>query len=164
MPNIWKNIGEALSGAGGGLIKGLGETVDRFVTTKEEKEQLKQAMQKLVQDHEMGLKQLLLDEFKAEIEDRDSARRREVELAKTDKTDWLMYLSGVVALACFLFMVLAVIFDRKLELGIGDLPIFHQLMGIIEGVSLTIFAYYFGTSNSSQKKTRLMNDMTNKSN
>jgi hypothetical protein len=35
-------------------------------------------------------------------------------------------------------------------------PLFHQLMGIIEGVALTLFTFYFGSSKGSADKTKLM--------
>jgi hypothetical protein len=161
MANVWAVIGKALSGGASGLITGLGDTIDKFVTTKEEKELLKQAMTKLVQDHDMALKQMSLEVFKAEVADRDSARNRELEIAKTDKNDWLMKASGVVALVSFVSMLLAIIFDKTLGLGISEQPIFHQLMGIVEGVALTVFAYYFGTSKSSADKTKHLADRAN---
>ena len=102
------------------------------------------------QKHEA--QQLALEEYRLEIQDRESARNREVELAKTGKSDWLMYMSGCTAMGVFVLMVIAVVWQFP---GV-DSPLFHQLMGIIEGVSLTVFAYYFGTSKSSYEKTKML--------
>ncbi|MAX80337.1 MAG: hypothetical protein CL843_09195 [Crocinitomicaceae bacterium] len=96
--------------------------------------------------------------YDLEIKDRESARNREVDMAKAGKSDWLMYASGITALGVFLFMVIAVILNSKFELGIDDSPLFHQLMGIIEGASLSVFGYYFGTSKSSSDKTKLLSN------
>lgn len=100
----------------------------------------------------MEAQRLLMEEELLYMEDRASARSREVEMAKTGKNDWLMYVAGCVALGAFVLMVVAVVFIPNVK----DNPLFHQLMGIIEGVALTIFAYYFGTSKSSNDKTKMM--------
>ena len=81
--------------------------------------------------------------YKAEVEDRDSARKREVEMAKAGKSDWMMMLTGVVGLLSFLFVIYAVVFIP--EMNNNDL--FIHLMGMIEGLVVgNIFAYYYGTS------------------
>jgi hypothetical protein len=81
--------------------------------------------------------------YKAEVEDRDSARKREVEIAKAGKSDWMMMLTGVVGLLSFLFVIYAVVFIP--EMNNNDL--FIHLMGMIEGLVVgNIFAYYYGTS------------------
>lgn len=98
--------------------------------------------EKLLQDHEREM-------YALEVQDRASARSREVEMAKTAGHDHLMYVAGYVALAAFAVMVFAVIW---LPDSVNHNSLFHQLMGIIEGVSLTIFSYYFGTSKSSLDK------------
>lgn len=87
--------------------------------------------------------------FELSVKDRDSARNREIELAKAGGQDWLMYIAGLTALGTFLLMVWAVIF---LGDELGENSLFHQLMGIIEGVALTVFSYYFGSSKGSKDK------------
>lgn len=96
--------------------------------------------------------ELEIKELDLYLEDVQNARSREVEMAKTGKTDWLMYAAGLTALVTFGLMVYAVIFVESVQHN----PLAHQLMGIIEGISLTIFGYYFGTSKSSSDKTKLL--------
>lgn len=72
-----------------------------------------------------------------------NARNREIEVAKTGKHDHLMFVSGYVALGAFGVMIYAVIWR---PVDVGHNPLFHQLMGIIEGVALSVFGYYFGAS------------------
>lgn len=99
--------------------------------------------EKMIQEYEKEI-------YELEIRDRESARSREVELAKTGATDHLMYVAGYVALATFLIMVISVIFIDTVTHN----PLFHQLMGIIEGVALTVFGYYFGTSKGERGKEK----------
>ena len=81
--------------------------------------------------------------YKAEVEDRDSARKREVEIAKADKSDWMMMLTGFVGLLAFMFVVYAVVYIPEM----ADNDLFIHLMGMIEGLVVgNIFAYYYGTS------------------
>lgn len=97
-----------------------------------------------------------LDLYKYEVEDRVSARQREVEMAKTGRTDHLMYAAGYTALIAFVLMICAVIWIPQSK----ENPLFHQLMGIIEGVALTVFGYYFGTSASSKAKDEHLKNLT----
>ena len=84
-----------------------------------------------------------LKAFEMEVQDRDSARNREVEIAKVKGVDWMMYATGIVGLLSFVSMVAAVIFIPSVQ----DNKLFVHLMGIIEGVVISnLFAYYFGTS------------------
>jgi hypothetical protein len=48
--------------------------------------------------------------YELEVADRDSARKREVEMAKAGKSDWMMMLTGVVGLVSFLFVIYAVVY------------------------------------------------------
>ncbi len=84
-----------------------------------------------------------LKAFEMEVQDRDSARNREVEITKVKGVDWMMYATGIVGLLSFVSMVAAVIFIPSVQ----DNKLFVHLMGIIEGVVISnLFAYYFGTS------------------
>lgn len=103
------------------------------------------------------LRELDLKELELRLADTANARSREIELAKAGKkNDPMMIASGIVVLIAFMLMVVSVIFNGPLGLGIEGNPLFHQLMGIIEGVALSVFAYYYGTSKSSSDKTEML--------
>ena len=87
--------------------------------------------------------QQLVELYKLEVEDRDSARKREVEITKAGGNDWMMNLTGVVGLLCFLFIVYSVVYIPE----VLDNELFIHLMGMVEGVVIgNIFAFYYGTS------------------
>lgn len=94
---------------------------------------------------EIALQQLAkeVEAYQIEVKDRESARIREVELAKTGKTDYLFYATGVIGLAVFCFIVYAIVF---LEIPADNKEIWIHLIGISEGVVLSIFGYYFGSA------------------
>ena len=106
-----------------GIVKNLIDTDDSMPV--EEKETLKQEL------------------YEMEIADRDSARRREVEVKKAGGQDWMMFVTGIVGLASFVFTIYAVVYVPS----VSDNDLFVHLMGMIEGVVISnIFAYYYGTS------------------
>ena len=55
----------------------------------------------LSQEDKQQIHQQLVELYKLEVEDRDSARKREVEITKAGGNDWMMNLTGVVGLMCF---------------------------------------------------------------
>ena len=81
--------------------------------------------------------------YEMEVADRDSARQREVEVKKAGGQDWMMFITGVVGLASFVFTIYAVVYVPT----VVENDLFVHLMGMIEGVVISnIFAYYYGTS------------------
>jgi len=93
--------------------------------------------------------QALIRAYEAEVSDRDSARKREVEVTKTGKFDFLFNLTGLIGLGSFAVIVWAIL---ALEIPEPNKELFYHLIGIVEGVTLSIFGYYFGTSMKDDKK------------
>ena len=91
----------------------------------------------------------LLKAYEAEVLDRDSARNRETQVTKRGKFDFLFNLTGLVGLASFGVIVWAIL---VLEIPESNRELFYHLIGIVEGVTLSIFGYYFGTSMKDDKK------------
>lgn len=90
----------------------------------------------------------LIEAYKAEVADRDSARNREVEIAKTGRFDLMYNLTGVVGLGAFAFIVYAIVY---LEIPAENKEVWIHLIGICEGIVLSIFGYFFGTSMKDNK-------------
>lgn len=92
-------------------------------------------------------KAIALDQLKElyalEIQDKASARNREIEIAKLHKFDFLFYLTGIIGLSVFCFIVYAIAY---LNIPEANKEIWIHLIGISEGVVLSIFGYYFGSA------------------
>jgi len=101
---------------------------------------------KLLHEYELEL-------YRIEVADRQGARNREIEKAKTGSIDLLFYLTGIVGLGAFVGIVWAIIAQ---SVPPENKELFIHLVGIVEGAALTIFAYYFGTSKSSSDKTKML--------
>ena len=91
----------------------------------------------------------LIEAYEAEVADRSSARSREVEVAKAGKSDWLFNITGLVGLGSFGVIIWAIL---ALDIPETNKELFYHLIGIVEGVSLSIFGYYFGTSMKDNEK------------
>lgn len=85
----------------------------------------------------------LVELYELEVADRDSARKREVEKAKTGGFDLMFNLTGVVGLGAFAFLVYAIVY---LEVPEHNKEIWIHLIGITEGIVLSIFGYFFGSA------------------
>lgn len=108
-----------------GVVKNLLDS-DDTLTPEEKKQALEQA----------------LEAYKIEVSDRDSARKREVELRKYG-TDWMFNLTGIIGLLAFAFLVYTVVTTKVPE---TNKEIFIHMIGIVEGVALSIFGYFFGSA------------------
>lgn len=81
--------------------------------------------------------------YELEVADRDSARKREVEVAKVKKIDHMFNLTGIVGLGVFVYIVYAI---TAIDIPEDNKEIWIHLIGICEGIVLGIFGYYFGSA------------------
>ena len=126
-PNILNIVGNVLPDKGVlGIVKNLVDVEPNL--TPEEKQQIHKQVTEL---------------YELEVADRDSARKREVEIAKAGGNDWMMNVTGVVGLTCFVFIIYSVVYIPE----VLDNELFIHLMGMVESVVVgNIFAFYYGTS------------------
>lgn len=141
--SIFTKIGELISG---GLLKDAGAIVDDLTTSKEEKLAAKQKLMELELNYRSKI-------FELEVQDRDSARKREMTLLSQGKRDWFMWFVGFVGLASFCFAIYVVAY---LTIPEPNRELFINLLGIIEGAVISIFGYYFGSSRGSDQKTEII--------
>ena len=97
----------------------------------------------LTTEEKVQLRKELIELSKIEVEDRDSARKREVEIAKAGRVDIMYNLTGIVGLASFAFIVYAIVY---LEIPRENKEVWIHLIGICEGIVLSIFGYFYGSS------------------
>ncbi len=96
----------------------------------------------LTPDEKESLLNESLEAYRIEVSDRDSARNREVKLRRFG-TDWMFNVTGIVGLLAFGFLVYTVVTTQVPE---TNKEIFIHMIGIVEGVALSIFGYYFGSA------------------
>ena len=84
----------------------------------------------------------LVDFYKLEVEDRNSARQREIEMVKAGSGDWMMNATGVIGLGSFLLLLIAIVF---MDVPESNKELMIHTTGIVEGIVLSIVGYYFGS-------------------
>ena len=92
----------------------------------------------------------LVELYRLEVEDRDSARKREAAIINAGGKDWMMSLTGIVGPSAFAFLVYTVVTTNVPE---SNKEIFIHMIGIVEGVALSIFGYYFGSAVKKENKS-----------
>ena len=68
----------------------------------------------------------LIEAYKAEVADRDSARNREIEVAKAGGKDWLFNITGLVGLGAFGVIIWAIL---ALDIPETNKELFYHLLG-----------------------------------
>ena len=109
---------------------------------------------------ELEFEKLEIEELALIVQDLDSARNREVEIAKLGKGDWKMGVVLIFGLLLFGFIAYVIVFVTVPE---ENQTLFHHLVGMIEGaVAIKVFNYYFGSSKGSSDKNVLMSNNRSK--
>ena len=85
----------------------------------------------------------ILEFYKIEVADRDSARKREIEVAKTGNFDVMFNLTGLIGLGAFAFIIYAIVY---LQIPEANKEVWIHLIGICEGIVLSIFGYFYGSA------------------
>ncbi len=143
-------LGKIFSMGAEKLVGAIGDAFDKNFTNKEERLKAEAEIQKLVTQHVQEMERLFNEQFKNEVEDRASARTRETEFVKaTGHIDYLMWVLAVSGMAVFTYMVWFVLNEVVPE---KNEKLIYHLFGIIEGVVLSIFGYFFGSSAGSRIK------------
>lgn len=126
-PKILDVVGDALPDSGVlGIVKNLIDK-DESLSPEEKKEAYG----------------MMSELFKIEAEDRDSARNREIEVSKTGRFDFMFNLTGLIGLGSFCFIIYAAVF---LTVPVENKEIWIHMIGICEGISISIFGYFFGSA------------------
>lgn len=103
------------------------------------------------------LQEFTLAQYELEVEDRMSARAREVDVLYAGGNNYLMNVLGWGVTACFVGVALT-------GLGIVEVPddinrdYLMFASGSIVSAFMTVLAYYFGSSIGSKQKTSMMNE------
>ena len=126
IPGALDIVGDLLPDQGAlGIVKNLINSAD---ISEEEKQMLHNQVKEL---------------YELEVADRDSARKREIEVSKTRKFDIMFNLTGLTGLGAFLFIIYAIVY---LDIPENNKEVWIHLIGICEGIVLSIFGYFFGSA------------------
>jgi hypothetical protein len=107
-------------------------------------------------EYELEFQKIEIEQFKAEVQDRESARNMRNEFTRAGKIDWEHFVVNMIGLSLFLFVVIYLLY-RTVPADNRELVI--HILGIIEGVVLSIFAFHNGTTRGSRTKDETIRQM-----
>jgi hypothetical protein len=139
----------------GALINGKKDQSDEAAKLAQDFERYK--LEFTLEMHRLDM-QAELEAYKAEVEDRTSARLREVEFTKaTGKRDWLMAAVIIAGLLLLIGVVLSLIF---ITIPPENQRLADMTFGAIMSIGASIFSYYVGSSKSSHIKDQTIKTLT----
>lgn len=163
-------LGSVLGGPAGGAVGGLVATAlgadpdnpDDVISKIEKDSKATEKLQELELKHKERLEELKIEEAKIRLEgekarlaDVQSARAREITLAKAGKLNWFQYgLAGLVVLGFFVLTIYLI--AEGLDVGVSALSVLNLLFGALVSGFASVLAYFFGSSRGSAEKTGLL--------
>ena len=130
------------------LIDSITNGIDKFVTTKEEKEVLRQEMEKIVSN-------FVLEASKIALEDVVSARNREITL-KDSVGVYAQNIAAILIIGSFLGLLFIMAFYKT---EIVNARLLDILIGSLGTMTVTIIGYWFGSSASSSRKDTIIQNL-----
>jgi hypothetical protein len=162
---------DIISGGTGSLIKTVGEVVEKFTGSKEEKMQHELEMTKAELQYQLEMRKMSLEEKQVLYQDLDSARKRDAEIqtsataTKLSKNTGSLLALGTTLLTFTFFML--VIFYNKIfgeeALNQTTKDIVIYILGVLSAIVTQIYSFYFGSSQGSSDKNDMMKNMFSKS-
>lgn len=152
--NVIKNL---IGGKAADIVDSVGNVVDRFVQTKEEKEAAQLEMTKVINTHLQLMEEEATKQMEQQVKEMDSARQRELQIAISDKAPLISkIITPILALTitALTFILFYMIMFKGVKGVEKDILVF--VLGALTGYVGMVLSYYFGSSiGSHQKQERL---------
>ncbi len=155
LPKVLTNL---FGGKASDIISSVGNVVDNFVQTKEEKDAAKLEITKAINEHIHNMEVEVTKQMDIQAKENESARKREIEIATNDKAPLLnKIITPILALiiVCSTLIIWALILFRHYEPKSSE----SMIIGALTTLSAGVISYYFGSSLSSHNKDKQLNSM-----
>lgn len=160
-------IGSAIKNLIGGkaadIVDSVGNVVDKFVQTKEEKDAAKLEITKALNEHLEKMEAEVSKQLETQVKEMESARQREIQIATSEKAPTLnkiitpLLAVFVIALTFTLFYLIMFHGVKGVE---KDILVF--VLGALTGYVGMVLSYYFGSSIGSAQKQQQLDKVLNK--
>jgi hypothetical protein len=107
----------------------------------------------------MKLKELDLEYAKLDAQDRDSARNREIEIAKSDVHFITKNITSILAIAILTGALIIPMLVFFVDFPDSQENILIFVLGSLFGIATQVVSYYFGSSQGSKDKTKEIQGM-----
>ena len=138
---------DLFSGGASKLVDSVGNTLDKVITTKAEKMQLDNEMQKAEMDYQLDLQKLSLEERQMMYQDTASARQREVAINQSPASTKLG--RNIAYILIFTHRLS----DKDDE---ASRQVVIYILGVLSALLTQVYGYYFGSSAGSAAKTQIL--------
>lgn len=157
LPKFITNI---LAGGGSKLIETISNTVYEFTLSKEEKEAIKLKLIEEANKHTQLMEIELTKQMDIEQKEMDSARKREIDIATSDKAPLLnKIITPILALlvlgSTFIFWYIIIFKDLEPHKEV----LVSGIIGSLTTISMGVIGYYFGSSIGSKDKQTLLDKL-----
>ena len=143
----------------GELVKNIGDVIDKFIQTPEEKQKASIELTKIINEHEQKMSETAVKELEVILKDNDSARNREVQIATSEQAPLLNKIVTPI-LALGVIILTFVLFYMVMFKSLGaEKDIVIYILGVLSAISTQIVSYYFGSSRGSDEKQKQINSM-----
>jgi hypothetical protein len=160
IPNAIKNL---FTGGASKLIDSAKGLIGEFHMSPDDKLKAEQAMAELVNKHIESMEVEATKQMEIQAKENESARKREVDIATSDKAPLLnKIITPLLALlilgSTFLFWYIIIFkdIDPKKEILISG------IVGSLTTISMGVIGYYFGSSIGSHNKQVQLDKISNK--
>ena len=146
-----------ISGGAATLIDAVGEAVDKNITTDEEKMALQNEEARARRDYEIEMRSLDIEEKRAYLDDKASAREAQTRVQESSEAGWLAqnvqpFLA--VVLVCLTFFMFYRVLWGDLTPGSHESTITTMILGGLVGLVTQVASYYFGSSRDTENVSK----------
>lgn len=159
-------LSDLFSSGATSLVTAIGDSLDKLVTSDEEKKELDNELAKATMQYEVQMATLGVQEKQIEMQDRDSARVNQSRIQESEHASWLAknvqpFLALVIIALTFGIYWYIIFYGNKQQLdesGMKDLVIY--ILGALTTIVTQVVAYFFGSSSGSAAKSKTLEAMT----
>lgn len=153
MSKIGDILGKIVSGSAGSIVDSVVNGADKFIQSKEEKEEFRQLAEKEINRHLEAITTAANTEM-------ESARNREVQIATSEHAPLLNkiitpLLAILILGSCFLLWYMVLFKDISPQKE----TIMAGIIGSLTTLSMGVVGYYFGSSQGSRDKSETIKKM-----
>lgn len=138
-------------------IEKVGDLINSRKEESAEMAALAYEFEKYKLEWQLEVQKLELEEFKTEIQDRDSARQMRNEFTKQGKIDWFMTILGSLIVVCFMFFVYCSVF---MSVSPENKETFTSLKDFTRDAMMIMIGFYWGSAKGSRAKDELIKTLT----
>lgn len=147
---------------GGDIVKSVGDVVDKFVTTDEERMELEAEIAKTKMNYDMEMKKLSVQEKQLLVEDVSSARSMQAETQTSEHASPLAknivpVMAILTTLLTFGLFFWVMTDDGTIARDKKDIVLY--ILGVLSALTTQIYSFYFGSSQGSSDKNKMLEKM-----